>query len=362
MLDAVKRYATKILFLHVVLLGVVVIVVLFAARQVYMSAREQAIQQSGKRLDLIADQTARGIENHYLSIMQDLTLILRDESDTGAAVAPPRREGPSGRMNWRRFSEMKTVPVTPQLTNIMWRQLRGRVSELFLVDTDNGRVLAAFPDENDKLAKEITAENLAWFKGLKEPTMSRFHRAEQASEKGYHLIAIPALGTSPPQTLREIGREMRENGGPGGSFWGPAGREFAGRGGVGEPPPAAGNASRTVVAVVPIDTVKERFFDPLNDMGVVNAALIDDTGAVLVSIDPKLSGANLLNLVEPEVRERISPYLAGSKSDPLVLREPFKVGDVTQDARILAFEPMQGCRGGDGRCWRARRWRTLMRW
>jgi serine phosphatase RsbU (regulator of sigma subunit) len=39
----------------------VVIVVLFAARQVYMSAREQAIQQSGKRLDLLADQTARGI-------------------------------------------------------------------------------------------------------------------------------------------------------------------------------------------------------------------------------------------------------------------------------------------------------------
>jgi hypothetical protein len=222
MLDAVKRYATKILLVHVVLLAVVVIVVVFAARQVYMSAREQAIQQSGKRLDLLADQTARGIENHYLSIMQDLALTLRDESDT--QTAPPPSRGPGGRMNWRRFSEMKTVPVTPQLTNIMWRQLQGRVSQLFLVDTETGRVLAGYPEDADKQAKEITAENLAWFKKLKEPTMSRFQRGD-AGVANYHLIAIPAAGGLAGPGLREGGREMRE----GGSFWGPGGRDFAGR-------------------------------------------------------------------------------------------------------------------------------------
>jgi serine phosphatase RsbU (regulator of sigma subunit) len=358
MLDAVKRYATRILLLHVVLLGLVVVIVLFAARQVYMSAREQAIEQNGKRLDLLADQTARGIENHYMSIMQDLELILRDESDTSGAATQPRAEGPrgglGGRLNWRRFSEMRTVPVTPQLTGIMWRQLRGRVSQLFLVDTDNGRVLASFPDQTDATAKVLTADNLSWYRGLKEPTMSRFHRADEASGKGYHLIAIPALGTaSPGGALRELGREWRDAGAPGGSFWGPGGREFGGRGGNGgEPPPAPVSAARTVVAVVPIDTVKERFFDPLNDMGVVNAALIDDSGAVLVSIDPKLSGANLLNLVDTDVRQKITPYLTGAaKGEPLVLGQPYKVGDVMQGPRILAFEPMQGMPG--------RRWTVL---
>jgi serine phosphatase RsbU (regulator of sigma subunit) len=329
MLEAVRRYATKIVLIHVLLFVLVVGTVLFAARQVYSSAREQAMKQSEQRLGLLADQTARGIENHYLSIMSDLELILRDETDP-ALTQPRALQGPlSGRFSMRRFSETRTVPVTPALTAIMWRQLRGRVSQLFLVDNETGRVLASFPETKDGNAREITQENLEWFKGLKEPSISRFRRAEGAD--GFHIIAVPAVA---------IG------GGPGGGgAGGPGAREPRDPPGREPREPGGGRdviGARTVVAIVPIDSVKERFFDPLNGKGVVGAALLDDSGTVLVSIDPKLAGTKLLEQLEPWVRAKMEPFVIGGDGGSLVIEGVSKIAGREMPPRIMAFEPIRG--------------------
>ncbi len=111
--------------------------------------------------------------------------------------------GLGGRLSFRQIGEGRTVPASPQLTGIMWRQLRGRVSSLFLVDNDTGRVLAAFPDSASAFARDVTKDHLDWFKSLKESSMSARQAATtdgtgvQGGENGaYHLIAIPALGTA----------------------------------------------------------------------------------------------------------------------------------------------------------------------
>src|SRR5690349_2490134 len=88
MLDAVKKYATRVLLLHLGLLILVVFFVLGAARQVQMSARDEAQAKDKERLQLLADQTARGVESQYDSILKDLDVILRDDAAATSPGAP----------------------------------------------------------------------------------------------------------------------------------------------------------------------------------------------------------------------------------------------------------------------------------
>jgi hypothetical protein len=85
--NEVKRYATRILLLHLGLLILVVSFVLGAAHQVRLSARDEAQEQSKERLQLLADLTARGLESEYTTILSDLYVILRDETATATATA-----------------------------------------------------------------------------------------------------------------------------------------------------------------------------------------------------------------------------------------------------------------------------------
>ncbi len=136
-------------------------------------------------------------------------------------------------------------------------------------------------------------------------------------------------------------------GGGAGPGQGPPGEGGAPNG----PPPEAGAGSRTVVAVVPIDVVKEKFFDSLNDQHVVNAALLDESGTVLVSIDPALVGKNVLQELEPSVRAVMADYITGGKSGVKVAESAYRMGNEMMPPRIIAFEQMEGLPG--------RRWTVL---
>ncbi len=266
--------------------------------------------------------------------MADLDAILRDDAaatqPAATRASPPNSGRPgSSRLNFRQIGEGRTVPASAQLTGIMWRQLRGRVANLFLVDNENGTVLAAFPSDSDRFAREITQSHLDWFKSLKAPSMSHLQSPSPAAKVGkYHLIAIPAVGAFP---LR---------GGPGRS-------PVPGPGTSAEASPG----TRTVVAIVPIQTVKEEFFDPLNAQGVVNAALLDEFGTALVSIDPRLNGTNILAGMEPPLREQVDPYVTGKESGPLVIDRAYRIGAEEFPPRIMAFEQIEGLP--------ARRWTVL---
>jgi serine phosphatase RsbU (regulator of sigma subunit) len=205
MLEAVRRYATRILAIHMALLVLVIFFVMGAARQVQVSARTQAQHEAQERLELLAQQTARGLQAHYSAILADLDVILRDDTaaatqaaaGTGgggaaAATAPagggrltsvidapatqpggggggaagggrgnPRGRsgltneqgggGGGGRGNrGRGFGgpvNQGPVDVNAQTLNTLWRQLQNRgVSQLFLVDLrPRGAQAAALP-------------------------------------------------------------------------------------------------------------------------------------------------------------------------------------------------------------------------
>jgi hypothetical protein len=96
---AVKRFARRILLLHLLLLVGVFGMVLLASRAIRAGAREQAIKQAERRQRVLANQTARGIESFYHSILSDMDLVPRD----GDAVADRANAAFSPRELWREF-------------------------------------------------------------------------------------------------------------------------------------------------------------------------------------------------------------------------------------------------------------------
>ncbi len=79
--ELARRYARKILLIHLLLLVVIAVCITLAARGVYNRAREQAVEQFLDKQSLLAQQTSNGIETHYRSIVSSLDILERDQRD-----------------------------------------------------------------------------------------------------------------------------------------------------------------------------------------------------------------------------------------------------------------------------------------
>ena len=79
--ELARRYARKILLIHLLLLMVIVVCITLAARGVYNRAREQAVEQFLDKQSLLAQQTSNGIETHYRAIVSSLDILERDQRD-----------------------------------------------------------------------------------------------------------------------------------------------------------------------------------------------------------------------------------------------------------------------------------------
>lgn len=92
-----KRYARRVLLIHLLLLVAVLAPVASAAREIYSSTREQVIEQATSRQSLLASQTARGIESYYQSILNNLDLLRRAENDNapGEKASVPKAPVPT---------------------------------------------------------------------------------------------------------------------------------------------------------------------------------------------------------------------------------------------------------------------------
>ena len=91
MLDAVKRYATRVLVIHLALLILVISVVLGARGRCRYRHRKRSRTRSRERLQLLADQTASGFESHYRSILSVLDVVLHDDARAGGDGRRGRR-------------------------------------------------------------------------------------------------------------------------------------------------------------------------------------------------------------------------------------------------------------------------------
>src|SRR4051794_18808432 len=66
-----RRFASWVLAIHLMVLGLLVVIVILASHQFYSSTRDQALYQVRIRQEILAAQAGRGIENLYRSTVED---------------------------------------------------------------------------------------------------------------------------------------------------------------------------------------------------------------------------------------------------------------------------------------------------
>src|SRR5436190_6839877 len=91
---AARRFARRVLFAHVVGISLCIVIVACAVRYMYASARVQAIEQAERTQELLARQTALGIQNYYDSVIGVLELLQPSDEEAAAATQPVSRRPP----------------------------------------------------------------------------------------------------------------------------------------------------------------------------------------------------------------------------------------------------------------------------
>jgi len=319
MIEAARRFARKVLLIHLVLFLVAAGIVIIAARQVYAGARNEALDQAKQRQELIARQTARGIEEHYKGILANLDLWRRsgDELGTGETgpveatlplVGPAARQaklagvtatqpaGPSG--------PVATAPAAAKIrpllnAQLIHRQLQGRATVVFTFDRSRGRLLAVIPAEaRTELQGYVRSKEIeAWLKDLELGEISPY--VASGAHPG-HIVAVPAPGS-----------EM------------------------------------VLGAYVPLEKIKTRFFDSLNAESTVSAALVNERGEGMVTTDPRTEGLSAAAAIQdPRVAASILRLATAGETGSLVVPISMTFGPVVVPPRIMAFEPVKGVPGG----------------
>ena len=317
--EAARRYARKILLLHLLLLVLIAAAVAIAARQVHQRAREEVIRQAARRQELLASQTARGIENYYASILGNLDLIQRGEQDEqqsrpGAFMPLPDIFGRAGGRG--------SLALAP----LLWHQLDGRVSHLFGWRSP-GRVFSVYPrermDESQKLAEELAS----YLEKGAPPgeTISPFFRL---GENWGHLVVIPM-----PVRPEPAGRAGGPPDGP--------------RGGGGNGPPRnTSDAPRIdsrvlLVAVVPVEPMRVRFLDDLNrglaSQRQFNALFLDESGVMMAGSEQVPVGVQVRPTGDPAIRELTS---SGPDRRTIIYEESTSADDHILPPRMVSVEPV----------------------
>lgn len=170
MLEAARRFARWVLLVHVLALLVVVGILIGASRHIYRSAREQAEKQAIGRQELLAGQTARGIESFYNAILDDLRLLSRTE-DTEQAATRPAFDLPAPR-------------VAPNL----WRQMSNRAQVLFITRRNLPMATRVFPPERAASANQIAKSKRDWIASVTEESVSTY---QQMPDGPGNLVCVP---------------------------------------------------------------------------------------------------------------------------------------------------------------------------
>jgi serine phosphatase RsbU (regulator of sigma subunit) len=185
---AARRFVTWVLAIHLLLLVVIVTIVLLASRSVYDSAREQGKNQARTRQELLASQTARGIERFYASILDNLDFHRRaQENDL-------------------------------QIGGLLWDRLRGRASHLLTVDRDALKILRNYTDNPQIDAAALVSAAGDWLRALETGDVSSAYDVGNAArvnlvavpvkKQGTLLVAVIPMRTIQGQFLGDVNNEQ----------------------------------------------------------------------------------------------------------------------------------------------------------
>ncbi|MDB5291830.1 MAG: putative phosphoserine phosphatase RsbU like protein [Phycisphaerales bacterium] len=323
--QGLKRFVGRILVVHALLLGLLLAVVSSASRHVYNSARSQALHQAQERQDLLASQTAEGIEGFYQSILGDLNL-LKPGDDEGADLPDPSDP----------FNPVPTAEPRPLqgfailnrgATQFLSHQLQGRAL-LFALD-ERLRPHALIVDD-DPTSTPITQapkrigkappnafnnpptpfeDNIAarfgdWLKQVHEPSISPFRIVDDPSgQHGVKLICVPVT-TGP-----------RVNNLP--------------------------QRSAILVAAVSARPIEQRFLADLSKHGVTGAILVDDSMTVMAASNHGLLNTRIDDTGEPQFKETLASFQRLRFDGTRPLDKPFHIGPQLFDPAIVSVHPVE---------------------
>lgn len=331
MKHGIKQFARRILAIHLVLLAILLAVVYFAARQVYRSARAQALQQARNRQALLATQTAHAIENFYEAILYDLQLMKPPEEEGGdpdpssrpatrpepqveadadlaaavikAQAAPPDRSRPSRGFNARLQNPAQRPPREPVGRGVYagLRTLQGR-SHLFMYEEDTRgvattRTIGGEPGVlTTPFEEEVVARMGTWLRAVKKPTVSGFVKLS-AEGQGVNLVVAPQ----------------------------PTGRLYH---------------FRLLIAAVGVRPIEREFLDDLNLHSSVDAYLFDDAMTVMAGSDVKLVARKFEQEADAQIIAAVESFKQNGFHGTRELNRPFTLlGRATEPAMITA-EPI----------------------
>lgn len=278
---AARIFAIRVLLLHV--LGFVLLLIFtgIGVRNAYDRAQEQAIEQAGLRQQLVAQQTARGIENYFTSVLDSIRLLtssrLRDLSST--------------------TTQSTTRPVqqvaAASFLDAVWQQIEPRASHLFAYRIGDETIVRSQqrPDSIDgaKLLPAIKKE-----------------LAKDGNWGISNRISIDGFSCSLVWITVED------------------------------------DAPFAVVAVVPVDQLGTQFFDSLADAKQnIGAGLYDGNSVVVYAWDPSLIGVNVQQeSLTPDFRRMMKIYNARPAGGVERIENVEFVKGQFIERGIVAFEPV----------------------
>ncbi len=287
--NAVKQFARKVLLVHLALLVALLALMVLASREVYHTARAHTLQQAEQRQALLAEQTARGIQSLYESVLSDLELMHPvDPDDPNSSYATPPVL-PDSR---------PAAPVPPRQvfpTAVLSQQLEGRLSHLFVVDrqTLRTRWVGIGATESAPSIKQIVGRTGNWIKNLQDPAISDF---QLFGERGVHLIGIPLNG---PRKLNVL------------------------------------------VAAIPVWRIERRFLDELNRHNVGNAFLIDDDLTLVAAARHDLVGSSLAQAAGVPLKSALTSLVSDNRRGTRVMAEGFSIGAERFAPSLLTAQPVR---------------------
>jgi serine phosphatase RsbU (regulator of sigma subunit) len=280
---AARRFARWVLFIHLLLLVSVVTLVCFAARDVYRSALNQAKDQAVQRQTLLAEQTARGIESYFTSILDNLELLRRTENPQ-AQTQPLPATLPTLRPR-------QNPALRGLFAAVLWHQLQHRASHFLIIDREPMQVLWAVPEGTH--GKVIMDESAGWLRTITQPSISKLTKVEGEDST---LLCVPVSPGSP----------------------------------------------LLYVVVVGVQNIDQEFLKPVNDQQRMSAMLLSDDMHVLAAGDASLIGLSMIDDVPmPRLKAVAERYIQSGTGGTELVQDGFKLGQHDFASGIVSIQPVQ---------------------